>query len=624
MSNNDTEKTPIAASKSFLTVGPTLHYSHANVQSCWFLALAAFITSCCFWSKISTGSFWGVDFEVLVHPSLWRPVESTLSGISIFEYPWQILVLGLVMGILAIAPILVAQLLSFSYSLPFILSVAFLANLPGLAVSLFLSCFAVVCRPLRFRSRFIAIWLCTAPQLLYWGLFCGASGVEPIKWGFSFTPWICAWLTALGVAGLVLGIGHFTRYRPGLVWIFSSTTLILAMIVFQGKIGFDELDYQLYVAKNNPEQAREFHAHSITQTLDEQITNQSPALKRHIRNFFYPTEPIPLRAALKGDILNQLRHDRWPSWFSARLELQYQAKKDWLIEQYDLFITRRPESRRMPIALYYKALLSEYSPDISILDEQEVLSFYSDYPYERSQELWYWLYDAFGESAESLEARWRIAKEWARRGKFELANNLLEEALVRVCSRLGMPEKDLPKTETLFSPFRPPAESAITRSKLEELQVKLKQLQSLISESNRTNDAESGNRLAEFIMLNPHASDYGQRLNRLLEQSSESDPLRDNILLAQTKLIADKQLQAEKLGELHKQFQDTDGGMQALYKLGVLKHSLWSQQEESNAEQKKKYLIQAREIFTEFTKFYPDSFYSEQVKKNLDNLPTVD
>jgi len=38
MDDKETEKTPIVASKSFMAVGPTLHYSHKNVQTCWLLA----------------------------------------------------------------------------------------------------------------------------------------------------------------------------------------------------------------------------------------------------------------------------------------------------------------------------------------------------------------------------------------------------------------------------------------------------------------------------------------------------------------------------------------------------------------------------------------------------------
>ncbi len=623
MDNKQAEKTPEVALKSFMTVGPTLHYSHKNVQRCWLLAVVAFGISSSFWSKILTGSFWAFSFGAVTSPELMSLGQAVTTGVSIFEYPWQILVLGLLMGILAIVPVLISQLMSLSYSLPFILAVAFLANLPGFAICLLISCVAVACRPLRFRSRFTAIALCTAPQLLYWGYFGGAKVIEPIKLGFSFTPWICAWLIGLGIAGLVLGIGHFTRYRPGLVWTFTSLFLVIAFATFEVKIGFDELDYQLYVAKNNPEQASEFHDHSITKTLDKTVTN--PAVRKYLAGFFYPTEPIPLRTELKTEIQIQLsRHDRWPSWFVVPKELMYQAKRQWFFEQYDLFITRRSRSRRMPIALYYKALLSEYSPDIEVLEQKEVLHFYSDYQYERSREIWYRLYSEFGQSPESLEARWRIAKHWAGQGKFEQADKLLAEAQTMVAERLKLLEKEQTQGGTFFGPFRPPVDSAMTAFKLDDLQRKLNQLRNLISSENKTGELASAERLAKFVVLSPHASDYARQLGGLLAQMNDNDPLRDNVLLARTKLIADEQLRAEKLDQLHKEFQDTDGGVQTLYELGLLKISLWRQQSESNLEQKKKYLADARATLTSFISLYPDSFCAEQVKKNLDDLPTVD
>jgi len=619
MVNKETDKTPIVVSKSFMAVGPTLHYSHKNVQRCWLLAVAAFGVSCLFWSKILSGSFWSFTFGSVTSAKLMSLGQFVITGVSIFEYPWQILVLGLLMGILAIVPVLISQLMSFSYSVPFILAVAFLGNLPAFAICVLISCVAAACRPLRFRSRFTAIALCTAPQLLYWGYFGGARGIEPIKWGFSFTPWICAWLTGLGIAGLVLGIGHFTRYRPGLVWIFTSVVLVTAVGVFEAKIGFDELDYQFHVAKNNPEQITEFQDHSITEPLDKTITN--PAIRKYLAGFFYPTEPIPLRAELKREIQVQLSNDRWPYWFMASPELNYQSKKQWLFEQYDLFISRRPKSHRMPIALYYKALLSEYCPDIAVLGQKEILHFYSDYPYERSREIWYRLYSEFGRSPESLEARWRIAKHWAGQGRFEQAEKLLAEAQSELSKRLKLLEKEQPQNKTLLSPFRPPADSTMTTFKLTELQRKLNQLRNLISSENRADEPGTKKRLAKFVMLNPHASDYSRGLDGLLEQMGSNDPLRDNILLAQAKLIADEQLLAEKLAQLHEKFKDTDGGMQALYELGLLKIRFWRQQDDSNSEQKKQYLAETRATLTNFISLYPESFCAEQVKKNLEDLP---
>jgi hypothetical protein len=151
MGNKETEKTPIVASKTFLSVGPTLHYSHRNVQRCWLLALVVFGVSSSFWSKVITGSFWSFDFQTVISPKLWYLGQSVTTGLSIFEYPWQILVLGLLMGILAIVPVLVSQLMSFRYSLPFIFLVFFAANLPAFAVCLLVS-FSLRCDSIMYGS----------------------------------------------------------------------------------------------------------------------------------------------------------------------------------------------------------------------------------------------------------------------------------------------------------------------------------------------------------------------------------------------------------------------------------------------------------------------------------------
>jgi hypothetical protein len=619
MENKETEKTPIVVSKSFMTFGPTLHYSHKNVQRCWLLAIIVYGISCLFWAKIATGTFWSFEIETVPTSEFWRLDRSLVTVVSIFEYPWQIVVLGLLMGILAITPVLISQLMSFEYSLPFILEVVFLANLPGFAICLLISCFAVASRPLRFRSRFIAVVLCAAPQLIYWGYFGRARGVEPIEWGFSFAPWICAWLESLIIAGFVLGIGHFTRYKPGLVWIFTFLTLVVAIVVFEVAIGFDELDYQLYVAKNNPENVSEFHDHSITEALNE--TTQDPAIQKYLQSFFYPTEQAALRAELKREIQLQLSYDRWPTWFKVPEYLEYQEKKEWLLEQYDIFIKNRPNSHRMPIALYFKAILSEYSPDIRVLGEEEILHFYSDYPHERSAETWFKLYRDFGDSPESFEARWRLAKLWAGRGIFEQADELLAETQSLVAEQLEILKAKQRPDESLFGLFQHPLDTVMTIPRLSELQRRLDQLRTLIGPENRNTRPDSAELLAQFVALNQHTLNYPQQLERLFQQTKDGAPIRDNILLAQAKLIDNEQIRAEKLTELHQEYQDTDGGIQALYELGLLKISFWRQQDESEPQLKKKCLDEAKAILTSFISLYPDSVYVEQVKRNLDGLP---
>jgi len=633
--NGNNQVTPV---KPFLAVGPTLHYSHSNVFRCWVLGFLWFLVTCFFWSKLFTDSFWSFDILFFKQDEFWRLGRYVLSPLSIFEYPWQILVLGLLMGVISVVPILVSQLLSFSYSIPFVLAVFFIANLPTYAILLLICCIAAACRPLRFRSRFVAIALCTGPLVIYWGLFGGARNVEPIKWGFSFAPWIFAWLTGLVIAGGVLGIGHFTRYRPGLIWTAALLVLVISAVVFKSEVGFAELAYQRYVAGNNPEEVPEFHDHSITEALDITITD--PAFRRYLSSFFYPVEPILLRMELKKEIQSQLVYDRWPSWFAAPDALQYQARRQQLLAHYerfinpprrwwaprffyDRFINSVMRRQRMPIALYYKALLSEYSPDIRLLSQKEVLHFYSDYPHRASLPIWYQLYEQFGDSGESIEARWRIAMRWAGQGKFAKANELISQALYLLEEKLKRQTDSQDNADSIFAVFRQPVASAMTTFKLTELQRRLKQLRELISSHNQGTDEQSRNRLARFVMLNRHNEDYLNRLENLPAKSDKPDVLADNIALAQALLIKDLQLRAEKLKHLTGEFKNTDGGIQAIYELGLLKVRLWQALPEGDMAGKKKCLKDARNVLTNFIDLYPKSIFAEQAQQLLTKLPPV-
>ena len=626
------EKTP-KTPKTFLAVGPTLHYSHRNVQFYWLLAAFMFALACLFWARIVSGTFWAFDFESQTIPDLHDLGRVTVTGVSIFEYPWQIVVLGLLMGVMAVVPVLVAQLMSFGYSFIFVLAVFFLANLPGFAVFLIVSCFAVAARPLRFRSRIISIALCMAPQLVYWGAFGGARGVEPLEWGFSFAPWIWAWLTGMTIAGIVLALGHYTRYKPGLIWTFATTTLLLALAIFGWTIGFDELDYQLYVARNNPEEVAEFRDHSIREALDKTITD--PKEKEYRKVFFYPTEVIPLREEMKKEIQSSLaRDDRWPSWLIVSDELLYEGKREWLNEQYDRFIhpsrprwmpvaiyerivERRSRSPRMPTALYYKAILNEYTPDLRRLGQDETLHFSNDYPRRLSSRIWLRLCnDPYGASPESAEARWRAAKLLASQKGLEKARAVLVDAEGIISKYLAV-ERKTPAagSDSLFSAFRRPPETVMTPMKLRELQGRIYELQTLLSDENLAGANGALERLAAFVMLNPYSPDYDAQLDLLLTQTGEKDGLRDNILLAKAKLIADDQHRAQRLSELSLQYQNTDGGMQALYELTRLNIRLYQR------ESKRPNLVSARTMLTSFLSLYPNSFYASQVKKNLDDLP---
>ena len=166
--------------------------------------------------------------------------------------------------------------------------------------------------------------------------------------------------------------------------------------------------------------------------------------------------------------------------------------------------------------------------------------------------------------------------------------------------------------------FGKPAESAVPAFKLSELRMKLMQLASLIGSENYTDSDESRQRLAKFVILNPHGQDYALQLDRLLGQTGDKDPLRDNLLPAKALLVVDLGLRAEQLARLADEFEGTDGGMHGLYELGVLRFRLW--QDGQNSGPNKARLAEARTVLTRFVKLYPESIYAEQAGALLARL----
>ncbi|MHC5119873.1 MAG: tetratricopeptide repeat protein [Planctomycetota bacterium] len=635
---NNTEKElpktgPVTApSKSFMTAGPTLHYSHSNVLWFWGMSVFVFFLTCYFWKlllplplEIEKGTSFLPDLTSLFQILNFRLAEIVKEPISIYEYRSYIVVLGTLMGLLAVVPVLVSQLLSFRFSIPLLLSIIFVAKLPLLALFVLLSCIAVACRPLRFRSRFISVALCMAPQLIYWAVWGGDRTADPIRWGGSFAPWIYAWLCGLAMAAGVLGIGHFTRYKPGMNWSVNLVMLLGAFGIFQHYIGFAELDYHRYIAASNPEDAVEFQTHSISDTLDK-VIEDAPLRSRLEGRFYSVDKDFVFRNELKENIHDLLAYNnRWPEWFRRKMpdELKYQTKRQSLMLQCEKFMERWPgNQKRMPTVMYYNAILSEFHPDVLKIVDQELLCFYSDYPFEDNYIIWKELFDSFPESPESMEARWRIAMHHAGNEQFDKAAEYCQTAQSRITELMSKLETQPEESDSLFAAFGKSSPPTMTSFKLHELQARFRKLQSLLSEENRGADKAAEQRLAEFLRLNPHESNCPAQLDRLLERMPQDDGLRDNVLFAKAVLVDDIPRRSQLLEQLAKQYPQRDAGLQAQYELGLLKIQLWKTTEGSE-EVRKKYLLEAYSILSEIKDNQPKSPFAGQAETMLKTLPSL-
>ena len=272
----------------------------------------------------------------------------------------------------------------------------------------------------------------------------------------------------------------------------------------------------------------------------------------------------------------------------------------------------------MPIALYYKAMLSELSPELNILVEKEILHFYNDYPHKENLPIWHRLSFEYPDSIESIEARWRRAVHLAGMEQFTPARQLIDQALVMIkneSTKTANTSSD--ETERIF---RKPSITVITEFELKKIKRKLEYLRNLISSENLGSDGKTHYLLAQFILLNPHDPLFRLQLDNLLQQAGEKSPIADNILLSQIMLVPDPVLRVQRLGQLAKDHAGTDGGIQAKFEQACLKLSIWKEHGLSDTE-KEKYLTEARAGLENFRKDHPDSIFAEQACEKLSDMP---
>jgi len=601
-----------------------LHYSHPNAHRYWWLTVALYLLVCLFWSKMLTGNLNSLELEHVQSLDIWSLGYYVTGPVNIFEYPWQIFVLGLLMALLSFVPILMAQLLSSRYCVLLILMAAFIAKLPGLSLFLAVSCVAVACRPLRFRSRFISIVLCSSPLIIYWGIFGGTANIDPVKWGLSYTPWLAAWVSGLAICGIVLAIGHYTRYKPGDTVIVATIAFIIAGFTFYDKISFAESDYQIYVVRNTPDECAEFHSRSISEIIDRAAAN--PLLGKDIFLTFSTSKDADSQQkneVIRSRLLDELEamaNIVWPLWFMEQADsgvYDFESKRNARMEELNYFINHHTGSKRMPIALYYKAMLGEYMPNVKSLRQKEVLEFYNDYPSLEVFPDWVRLYRDYPDSPESLEARWRIAVNLCRKGDFETAVSLCREAVV-IADKL---ENTLP-TETANDAaiFNPPAWTVITERKLDDIRFHLKALAEFLDNNDVLSEPGFKLRLATFIGLNHYDIDYKKQLSALLVSEPEKDPLRDNIQLASILTVSDPAERKKALTDFIKSYKDNDSVIQASYELGLSTIQLWRELP-TESPQRAALLSDARAILNDVIKNYPESVFTAQASNILNGLP---
>jgi len=611
------------AQKRWFGDGATMAYSIRLRMGFWFVDLVLYSLLNMFYLRIQRGTYF----------SLAEPFESgeliaeLLNPLNIFQFPGQIFVTGLIMALLCTVPILISQLYSLLHSLPFFLAVFFLGHNPILCLCLFVSCALAGFEPLRFKSKFVAAVLCLLPEVLYWVLYSGKNPEENVlRWAVLYAPWALAFLISVAIFGLVLMIGHFLRYRPGVLMPIFALLLAGTVLLFHFKIGMDERAFQANVSRWNPKQIPQFHNRSIVPLLEEELA------QRRKKSPYLTDELImtQLRLEWRGAFLTSMPSD--PTTLANREVIKFYQAKVNAVDHIQSFIEKYPEDERVADALYYKALLFDLSVDLRALRSEDTLRFYYDIPTSHSEkaDIWAEILERFADSDVAIEARWRLARLGAGRKpkkntetfKFNQALELLNQAKQRCEVLLQQREKQTTKptswTNWLGSVFRR-AEPTLTSEELLSLQQRIGKLMMVIDKENRTGHLRHEERLAEFVGLDPHQLNYEERLKALLFDSPEPDPLIDNIELAKTLLIQDNNERIAKLTELITRFEDRDGGIQARLELAL---TLLAERKRSEYRDTREVLLaRSREQLKAIIKLRPDSVLAQYAQELLKANP---
>jgi len=614
--------------RRWFTDGASMDYPGWARTAYWTINLLLYILLNMFVLRIQTGAWfpWKVSLQ-----SEWL-IPKLLAPLNIFQFPTYIIVAALLMAMICTVPILIAQLHNILYVIPHLFVVLLFGYNRALSLCLLVSCAAVSFKPLRLKSKFVAAILGLMPVLLYWGLFSGENPQQDVlRWAVLYAPWALAFLVCVMIFGVVLALGHFLRYRPGVLMPIFGLLLAGTVLLFRSSIGMNERDFQADVYRYSPGQVAQFQNRSITNLLEIELAQRQ-------KQFPY------LSAEL---IMSQLRMEwRWAFNFNAipvaageydaqgvnPISLAQQKNAEILLAKstslayIDRFIDTHPQDPREADALYYKALMIDLKVDSRSLRDENTLRFCHDIPNAHSEMVWRDILNRFSQTDLAVEARWRLARLIAGRKppkttdtyNFEEASKLLEQARQHCLEVIGKrKEKGGQRsfwTARLGAIFTSPAPT-ISDEEFSALQRRVAELMVLIGAENRTGHLEHDERLAKFVGLDPYQLNYESKLKELMIKTPQGDPLQDDIELTLVMLTKDLDQRITQLTELARQYPDRNGGIEAMLELAA---ALMDQRNRSEHQGDKQLLLeQSRQFLQKVIVSRPDSFYAQHAQQLL-------
>ena len=495
--------------------------------------LLCFLAVNAFWQYLIRGRW--TDFSLEAYrQDLATPLgEMFLRPLSIFAFPWMILVMGLLLAVVIFMPIMVAVLYRMVYAAVLVLIVAVVGHAPVLALALAMGYVLAARTSLRSDMPFLATLLGMLPVAVYLYLFSflgsDSVAVVPLQRLLLAVPLLVAVVTAILACAAVLGLTTLTGFRSGVLGPVLLLLLVVPVAIFHARVGADRLEYALVANDLAPGDA-----------------------------IF---EPITLDAWSRQNQAEGLN----PTTLRIRLQDDLQHRKDQLLARCREFLARNPRSPHAPAVLWVIGQAESLQLDASAL-EIGLLKYTAAYGLPASTETWGRLIEKYPESPQAAVARWRLGEMAMRSRDTQYGCSHLRSAIERL-ARLAPNDEHQEESSKTMRVFAPPVDIPSRRYCAEAL-FNARRLVWLIESDDVMNNPASAEALAALLDANPCGLNYYQQLSELAGRY-EHTPLGDNLKLAVAMATSSLYEQAEMLILLAED-PKSDSAVEANYELGRL------------------------------------------------------
>lgn len=564
---------------------------------------------CCFSFWLRTGQYipffndqywqiWQLTFD-WTHEQQITLIDFLTYPISIEQVPMMMVITGLVLATLTAIPILIAMLYRFRFSLIFTCLICFLAVLPWLAICVTLCCYLSRWRPLQFSFRYATALLAMLPMLVYFALASrdtSISHLPPLELAMLYVPWVMALVAACLLMAIVLLIARLVNYRPGAIAPLLAVMFALPVVLFEARIGRDELYYRLLEHEYGPGS----QVHFVNNVdLSQMIHHLAVQRLREIK------DP---QATLKS-VMEQVRLTMQFE-IARRNHESFAAEKDEARRACQWFINRFSNSRYVPNAMYIQGRTIDLRIDHEFFRETLILRYYQDFPDAASRPVWQTLFERYPESPLASVAGLRLATLETREGHVDWAVVLLDQVI-------GRWDGDEQEDQQVAGPggFRgffakKPATSSLEVDPSVAAQKAAKMKELLV---NNRDPEQNDLALRELFRMDPRHRYYQRNLEQLLAAIRRGDVisrLGDNLQVMIAAAEPSHSLKIEKLEQVVERLdklEQTDAMPQALYELGA-------------AYQNDFRFREARERYLVLVSRYPESTWAEEAHRRLSKL----